>query len=78
MEYNPQLENYYSRLKEVLEVTGKLTADDLRYCKLLTENESKNYFIQSGVSGSNFLQKCFCKKGKRSTAVGNCYGNCEW
>ncbi len=54
MEYNSQLENYYSRLKEVLEVTGKLTADDLHYCKLLTENESKNYFVQAGVSGSAF------------------------
>ncbi len=81
---NSQLENYYSRLKEVLEVTNKLTETDLKYCKLLTEQESKNcfvnrhYFLNTPVSGSVFIQSCFCKKRQYSTAVGNCNGSCEW
>jgi hypothetical protein len=52
---NHQLENYYSRLIEVLDVTGVVTYTDLEYCKLLTEKEIKNNCVQPNVNGSLHL-----------------------
>jgi hypothetical protein len=37
------LNNYYSRLSEVLEVTGIITQNDLEYCKELSEREFQEY-----------------------------------
>lgn len=36
------LENYHDRLKEVLDVSGKLDENDLSYCKLLAIDEFKH------------------------------------
>lgn len=61
---NLQLEDYFSRLKEVLEVTGSLKLNDLEYCKLLTEQEVVNNLIKPDVSQQRELLVSFLKFGR--------------
>lgn len=68
-----RLDNYFSRLSEVLEVTGKLTQTDLEYCKLLTkESNSANeltdqdhecrFYVNADWTG---YSRCECGKEHR-------------
>ena len=61
---NNLLNNYFSRLSEVLEVTGVLTQNDLDYCKELTEDEFKEYlqwFNSLSVEETMWYQEDFQK-----------------
>jgi hypothetical protein len=59
---NKILENYHDRLKEVLQVSGKLDENDLSYCKLLAIDKFESEKDKGcACYGNNAVHKCNCK-----------------